>query len=738
MDLSFALPAARGLHLTALVGLFGMLAYRLAFLPALVRADRQGSVALTHSLDAWTWRALALVLVSAFVWLPLQAAQTAGAEDWSTVWAATPVLTLHTGFGHAWSLRLLLVIGTALAIWRRKQSPDSANTAHPNAGDTTAAAAPPGLHDGSDSPTSSALRGYDGRLMLALLLCGIALILQTEMGHAAASDQTWISIAHGIHILAAAMWLGALLPLLLTVRQLAPAVAVLALRRFSGVGSVAVTALAGSALSLAWEWAGGWVGLVSTDYGRLLLAKLVLLVGLLGLAALHRWRLVPALGNSALGEEAREGAAPADTTPKNAAPGNAATEDATPVAASCTHTASINSCPASAQARLRVSLGIEVLLGLITLALAAGLATQPPGVHDLAVWPFAWRPDPAVLADEGYVRRLTQAAIMALTAGALLIVALFSRRLRVWALAGSLCLLAAAPLPSPSLWLIPAYPSSFQHAPNGFDAESIVLGQQRFAQHCASCHGDDASGRGPRAASLPMWPPNLAGHMLWDRTDGEVFWRIGHGLRNAAGTQTMPGFAAELPEDDIWALVNFLFANAGGMSADKHGGWIKPLRAPVLQLQCGEDMLALDSLRGQVVHVLAMADVSSSALAELARADNGLATTLVLLRNPLPDLPTSSRVCTAIDPSAWTAYAQIAGLTPDTFAGTQILIDREGWLRARYLANDTGWTLPDAPAPRAWQAAQGAALSDSHARLADLIRRIDAAPVEDQRAGHAH
>lgn len=681
--LLLSLSAARGVHLAALVGLFGMLAYRLAFLPALVRADSSGNKVLARSLDVWTWRFLVLVFASAFVWLPLQAAQTAGAENWSAVWAATPVLALHTGFGHAWSLRLVLVAGVALAIRCRKGS------------------------------SGSFAQG--GRPVLALLLCTIALLLQAEMGHAAAADQRWIRVAHGVHVLAAAIWLGALLPLVLTVQQLAPGVAVLALRRFSGTGSVAVAALAGSALTLAWEWSGGWVGLVSTDYGRLLLAKLVLLIGLLALAALHRWRLVPALAGAS---------------------------------------------PAAAQTHLRISLRIEVVLGLATLALAAGLATQPPGVHDLAVWPFAWRPDPAVLTDLGYVRRLTQTALMALASIFLLVVALLSRRLRILALLGSLGLVAAMPLPEPALLVVAAYPSTFQHAPLGFDTESIVSGRQVFAQHCASCHGADASGRGPLAASLPMWPPNLAGHMLWDRTDGEVFWRIGHGLRNSAGIETMPGFAETLPEDDIWALVNFLFANAGGISAKANGGWAQPLRAPVLQAQCQDgQVLPLDALRGRILHIVADDDSPSAR----AHGDDGLATTITLLRDAKPRASTGSSACVVNDASAWQAYALVAGLSPDSFAGTQLLIDRAGWLRARRVNGDPrGWTLPDAPLgsasskkadapadektdePSGLQSgipSSQASMPPAHTArttLAQLIHRIDLNPVDDRRAGHAH
>jgi len=105
-----------------------------------------------------------------------------------------------------------------------------------------------------------------------------------------------------VHMVAAALWLGALaaLTLLLLRRTARDAPAIhRALRRFSGLGSLAVALLVLTGLVNS----GFLVGpteiprLGSSPYGQLLIAKLALFVLMLGLAAANRFRLTPALGS---------------------------------------------------------------------------------------------------------------------------------------------------------------------------------------------------------------------------------------------------------------------------------------------------------------------------------------------------------------------------------------------------------------------------------------------------------
>ncbi len=115
-------------------------------------------------------------------------------------------------------------------------------------------------------------------------------------GHAATAGPRWLTVpALGLHVLCAAFWVGALWPLRLA---LGGAAAKAQLQAFSAraLAAVACLILAGSVLAVL--QLGSFSALITYDYGRRLLAKLALVAGLLGLAALNRLVLTPALGRS--------------------------------------------------------------------------------------------------------------------------------------------------------------------------------------------------------------------------------------------------------------------------------------------------------------------------------------------------------------------------------------------------------------------------------------------------------
>jgi putative copper resistance protein D len=112
-----------------------------------------------------------------------------------------------------------------------------------------------------------------------------------------------------VHLLAAGVWLGALavlaiLLLAAAARSGAGPEALVALHRglagFSGVGTATVAALLASGLLNSWFLVGPrHVGdLLATAWGRVLCAKLVVFLAMLGLAGLNRFRLTPELGRS--------------------------------------------------------------------------------------------------------------------------------------------------------------------------------------------------------------------------------------------------------------------------------------------------------------------------------------------------------------------------------------------------------------------------------------------------------
>lgn len=132
-------------------------------------------------------------------------------------------------------------------------------------------------------------------------LAAAALATLAWAGHAGAGEGVSglvHRLADIVHLLAAAIWIGTLVLLLMSIRNRAVSRASLAsaLQRFSVVGTIVVALLIGTGLVNVWAIAGiDIASLVTTDYGLVLLVKLLLFAGMLAFAALNRWRYTPML-----------------------------------------------------------------------------------------------------------------------------------------------------------------------------------------------------------------------------------------------------------------------------------------------------------------------------------------------------------------------------------------------------------------------------------------------------------
>ena len=143
-----------------------------------------------------------------------------------------------------------------------------------------------------------------------VLLSSVSLAIATLVwtGHAGATEG-WAGTAHRlsdmVHMLASAVWIGGIAALAwmlfrpVTAQSGAHlAVAHRALDRFSQVGTIAVAVIVATGIvnCLAVVGFPHFTRLPLTDYGKLLILKLLLFAAMLALAALNRWRLTPALG----------------------------------------------------------------------------------------------------------------------------------------------------------------------------------------------------------------------------------------------------------------------------------------------------------------------------------------------------------------------------------------------------------------------------------------------------------
>jgi len=124
-------------------------------------------------------------------------------------------------------------------------------------------------------------------------LAGVGLGLALS-GHAStAAPQLVNRPAVALHGICVAFWVGSLLPLYASVRKSNAAHEALA--RFSRVIPIPLALLVASGAWLAVVQLGRVDALWTTSYGKVLACKLVVVAGLLGLAALNRYRLVPKL-----------------------------------------------------------------------------------------------------------------------------------------------------------------------------------------------------------------------------------------------------------------------------------------------------------------------------------------------------------------------------------------------------------------------------------------------------------
>jgi copper transport protein len=137
------------------------------------------------------------------------------------------------------------------------------------------------------------------RLRRATALCALigAGLAFAATGHAASAQPRYLTMpAVFLHGVALAFWIGALLPLALAMRSPRETV-VGVLTRFSRAIPFAVAALLASGLLLAVVQLERLDALWSTDYGRVLTIKLVLVAALLLLALWNRLWLTPRIGH---------------------------------------------------------------------------------------------------------------------------------------------------------------------------------------------------------------------------------------------------------------------------------------------------------------------------------------------------------------------------------------------------------------------------------------------------------
>lgn len=104
-------------------------------------------------------------------------------------------------------------------------------------------------------------------------------------------------------------------------------------------------------------------------------------------------------------------------------------------------------------------------------------------------------------------------------------------------------------------WLIPRTDRSLKN-PVTVTPAVIAEAREHFADHCASCHANDGSGRTEMGQALYPRAPDMRAARTQQLTDGELFYIIEHGVRLTG----MPAWTSGTPEGETssWHLVHFI------------------------------------------------------------------------------------------------------------------------------------------------------------------------------------
>lgn len=263
-----ALAYVRAVHLLATLVIVGVVLFRIFVAePALGCLPSSNILRLRALSRAIVMSGLLIAVISGAAWIALLAARLSEAPESfpETLWA----LLTETQFGLAWQLRLGLAILWAIVV------------------------------AGEDAP---------GRNAIAVGISALFAATLAWSGHGAATPGAagYVHIlADMVHLIAAAAWLGSLVPLVLLMGWLmhrgeSAGALTAVLHRYSTLGILAVTALVASGITNVFFTLSDTASLLASNYGRVLLAKLVLFIVMLGFATVNRSRLTPALAASAV------------------------------------------------------------------------------------------------------------------------------------------------------------------------------------------------------------------------------------------------------------------------------------------------------------------------------------------------------------------------------------------------------------------------------------------------------
>jgi putative copper resistance protein D len=518
------------------------------------------------------------------------------------------------------------------------------------------------------------------RYVLCATAAALTLTLSSLASHSAAEEQAVLATGtYALHLIVASVWFGGLPGVILVASTTTTGSiddrsrAGEMLSRFSALAFPTMIAVIVSGLVVANRMIDtNYAGLVATTYGWLLILKLTLLTIILFIASRAKSVWVPSLRQS----------------PDAATAGGQ---------------------------QLRTWVKIEFVLAVLLVIVATLLANAVPAKHDVIdYWPYPFRFSIDATWGDWLVRTLVLTGLVLLIlAGTTIVLG----RKKQWGTSWRIAVPTILGILGLGATLYPisvqSYPETYRKTPVPFDAISIANGAELFAANCVPCHGPQAKGNGVLAKTLPKQPvdlltePHTAMH-----TAGDFFHWLTYGRFNGI----MPAFGEKFSEEERWDLLNFLHANSRGYQSRIITPRVLPeqpfMATPNFSYTAHDGSSGtLKDFRGKqgVLLVLFSWPESRARLDQLRTA----ATTITekntaILAVPMTDLPPDELAAIVRDipfpvvtqgvreiSSSYALFRRTLSI-PDLFGeGTrpkhmEFLIDRFGYLRARWIPNGDG------------------------------------------------
>jgi putative copper resistance protein D len=372
---------------------------------------------------------------------------------------------------------------------------------------------------------------------------------------------------------------------------------------------------------------------------------------------------------------------------------------------------------ASLMHRLRRNVNREAVVGAAVFLVVGMMSVTPPARHVQVEWPFAFRwfwspsgPSAKMRAQIADAEWLAIAGVVGMICAFVL-----RRRPRYRLLGVGLAALGYGGWTYHQAISIDAYPTTYLRPSVPYNVISVANGDYFYQETCATCHGVGGYGDGPNGKGFKPRPADLTAKHAADHTAGDLFWWLTHGVVKEGVVTRMPGFGASLSEEERWDMINFLRTLSAAEQARQMSALVEPdawLVAPdFVYRTTSDESQSLKDHRGKSVVLLVLFSLPDSLarLAELERLSSEFQrknVKILLVPKALDDLRgldgkvKSLSVISDGSREAFDAYALYRrsfseqGTQPDppVPAHLEFLVDRQGYVRARWIPRDgPGW-----------------------------------------------